>query len=65
MFDKKMREALAADAEKLQQLTGKDHGLEFFVQCLSCGSFWFSREPLEDETNCCPECGIELEPLED
>lgn len=29
-FDKSMMDALRADAEKLSQLTGEDHSIEFF-----------------------------------
>lgn len=38
-FDKEMQLALEADAEKLRQLTGKDHHVEFVDEdfCPLCG----------------------------
>ncbi len=36
MFDKEMRDALRADAEKLGQLTGEDHTPQFLFTCEAC-----------------------------
>lgn len=36
MFSKEMMDALMADAEKLQHLTGEDHTPEFLVTCEAC-----------------------------
>ncbi len=37
MFDKEMMDALRADADKLNQLTGGDHTPEFLADCEACG----------------------------
>ncbi|MGY3588062.1 hypothetical protein [Bradyrhizobium sp. USDA 4350] len=37
MFDREMMAALAADAAKLEQLTGEDHTPEFLADCQACG----------------------------
>ena len=36
-FDLEVMVALAADAEKLRQLTGQDHTPEFLIDCEACG----------------------------
>jgi hypothetical protein len=36
MFTKEMKRALEADGEKLRQLTGEDHGPEFWITCEAC-----------------------------
>ena len=36
-MDKEMRDALRADAEKLEQLTGEDHTPKFLFDCEECG----------------------------
>ena len=36
MFIKEMQRALQADGEKLRQLTGDDHGPEFWTTCPEC-----------------------------
>lgn len=49
--EREMREALKADGEKLRQLTGQDHGPEFFDTCPACdgdGSIECSRPQHDD-----------------
>jgi len=36
-MDKEMMDALRADAEKLEHLTGQDHTPEFLADCEACG----------------------------
>lgn len=36
-FDREMQRALELDGEKLRQLTGEDHGPQFFADCPECG----------------------------
>lgn len=36
-MDKEMMKALELDGEKLRQLTGQDHGPEFWADCPECG----------------------------
>lgn len=68
MFDKEMLEALAADAEKLEQLTGENHEPLMLVTCENCGGegwlmqkYWI-HDPypyaVEDSHEYkCPTCG--------
>jgi len=63
MFDKAMIDALKADSEKLNQLTGEDHTPEFLVDCEACGglgSTEHSRYGGNDPDvweKLCQECG--------
>ncbi len=68
MFTKEMMAALAADGEKLRQMTGEDHGPYFvadeepdqaLVATDVCLSWKCDRTPLElrGELWCCPRCG--------
>jgi len=64
-MDKDMQKALAADGEKLKQLTGKDHGpyfvqsseavVERFFTCLKCQAHWSLQS--DDPGVECPVCG--------
>lgn len=49
MFDKEMRDALRADAEKLRHLTGEDHTPIFLFTCEACdgrGEFVVNDPPV-------------------
>lgn len=64
MIDKDMMTALKADGEKLRQLTGEDHGPEFWDTCPHCngfGSHEISKPQHDDPNFCiqvdCTDCG--------
>lgn len=63
-MDKEMQRALAADGEKLRQLTGQDHGPQFWDTCPVCGGFGSHEEarPQHDDPYfaiviACTDCG--------
>ncbi len=63
-FSKEMQKALKADGEKLRQLTGVDHGPEFWDTCPVCSGFGSHEEwrPQHDDPNfciviSCTDCG--------
>lgn len=64
--DREMMKALEADGEKLRQLTGEDHGPQFFADCQCCdrgvraeritvyeGGGWY----YDTDERPCPDCG--------
>lgn len=65
-WDREMQKALELDGEKLRQLTGEDHGPQFFTDCHNCsggiiakrvtiyeGGGWY----YDTDEQSCPECG--------
>jgi DnaJ-class molecular chaperone len=51
LTDKEMQRALRADGKKLRQLTGADHGPEFWLTCSDCfgeGSHEVSKPQHDD-----------------
>ena len=55
MFDKAMRDALRADAEKLEQLTGHDHTPEFLADCEACAGRGYTQRTIHVYE---PGCGF-------